>query len=326
MKRIGILHDDRFGLHDTGPGHPESALRLKSVDAGLRQSGVLPGATIIEPTPIDQTLLEARHERGYVERLRQACQGGRPSIDTPDSTICPATYETALLAAGGTADAARRIGAGEFQRAFCAVRPPGHHAERDRSMGFCMFNNVALAADVLIGECGLERVLILDWDVHHGNGTQNTFYDNPAVLYISLHGHPRYLYPGTGHAEERGRGDGDGATLNIPLMPETSDDGVREEFENRVLPTIDSFAPQAIIISAGFDAHREDPVGNLALSDEMFEEMLGGVLELADRHAGGRVLSVLEGGYNLDALERCVAAHVRMLAAIEGTEGPRDQG
>jgi len=193
------------------------------------------------------------------------------------------------------------------------VRPPGHHAERDRSMGFCMFNNVALAADVIRRECGLGRVVILDWDVHHGNGTQNAFYDDPSILYISLHGHPEYLYPGTGFAEEDGAGDGRGTTLNLPFLPGAGDNEYRQAFESRVIPAICAFEPEMIIVSAGFDGHGDDPIGITALTDGMFAEMLGSVLELAERYAGGRLLSVLEGGYNLEVLRRCVAQHVTML-------------
>jgi acetoin utilization deacetylase AcuC-like enzyme len=326
MKRLGILHDDRFKLHDTGAGHPETASRIDAVGAGLEQSDVLPAVTRIEPEPIDLALLEARHDRDYIERFRRACEAGERIIDVPDSAICPESYEIALLAAGGTVAAARRVATGEIDRAFCAVRPPGHHAERNRSMGFCMFNNVALAADVVRGECGLERILILDWDVHHGNGTQHAFYADPSVLYISLHGHPHYLYPGTGFSEELGHGDARGTTLNIPFLPGASDEDYREAFEARVVPAVRSFEPRMIILSAGFDAHRDDPVGNVSLSDGMFAEMLGQVLELAERHAQGRVLSVLEGGYNLEVLRRCVCAHVELLAdSLGGTPAGLDR-
>jgi acetoin utilization deacetylase AcuC-like enzyme len=314
MNRFSILHDERFKLHDTGYGHPEAAWRLDAVEAGLEQSGVLPSATRIEPEPIDMALLEARHRPDYVERFRKACRDGQRIIDVPDSAICPESYEIALLAAGGTVAAARRVATGELDRAFCAIRPPGHHAEHDRSMGFCMFNNVALAADVARNECGLERVLILDWDVHHGNGTQHAFYADPSVLYISLHGHPEYLYPGTGFPEEYGHGEARGTTLNLPFMPGATDEDYRQAFESRVVPAVRSFGPQLFILSTGFDAHRDDPVGNLALSDEMYTEMLRYVLELAGHHADGRVLSVLEGGYDPNVLRRCVAEHVRMLA------------
>ena len=314
MKRLGIVHDECFKRHDTGSRHPESPARLDAITAGLARTNVLSRAVRIEPEPIDRALLEARHHRDYIERFREACAANRRMIDVPDSAICPESYEIALLAAGGTVEAARRIASGDIHRAFCAVRPPGHHAEQSRAMGFCMFNNVALAADVLRGECGLERVLVLDWDVHHGNGTQHAFYSDPTVMYISLHGHPEYLYPGTGFPEEYGHGEGRGTTLNLPFLPGATDADYREAFETRVAPAVNSFEPEVIILSAGFDAHRDDPLGNLTLTDGMFAEMLQHTLELAERHAAGRVLSVLEGGYNLEVLASCVAEHVRMLA------------
>jgi len=314
MRRLGLLHDERFKLHDTGYGHPEGAWRLDAIEAALQQSGVLSQALRIDPQPIDMGLLERRHHRDYIERFRRACLEGHQIIDVPDSAICPRSYEIALLAAGGTVEAARRVAGGDIQRAFCAVRPPGHHAEQSRSMGFCMFNNVALAADAARSECGLERVLILDWDIHHGNGTQHAFYADPTVLYISLHGHPEYMYPGTGFPEEYGHGEGRGTTLNLPFLPGATDEDYREAFETRVVPAVRSFEPQMILLSAGFDAHRDDPLGNMSLSDDMFAEMLRYVLELAERYANGRVLSVLEGGYNPEVLRRCVAQHVKMLA------------
>jgi acetoin utilization deacetylase AcuC-like enzyme len=277
---------------------------------------VLSQAVRIDPEPIDMALLEARHDRDYIERFRRACREGQRIIDVPDSAICPESYEIALLAAGGTVEAARRVASGDIDRAFCAVRPPGHHAEHGHSMGFCMFNNVALAADVARNECGLERVLILDWDIHHGNGTQHAFYSDPTVMYISLHGHPEYFYPGTGFPEEIGHGEGRGTTLNLPFFPGATDADYREAFETRVVPAVRSFEPQMIILSTGFDPHRADPIGSAIamLSDGMFAEMLRYVLELAEHYAGGRVLSVLEGGYNPEVLRRCAAEHVKMLA------------
>lgn len=314
MKHIGIVHDERFKLHDTGVGHPEAAWRLEAIDAGLREAGALEQAVRIEPLPIDQAALEARHDRAYIDRFKNACLSGARIIDVPDSAICSESYEVALLAAGSVVEAARRVASGDLARAFCAVRPPGHHAERDRSMGFCMFNNVALAADVVREQCGLERVLIVDWDLHHGNGTQHAFYSDPSVMYISLHGHPEYLYPGTGFPEEYGHGEGRGATLNLAFLPGTSEDEYCEAFESRVIPAVRTFEPQMIIISAGFDAHGDDPLGIFALTDQAFRRMLAPILQLADRYANGRVLSVLEGGYNRDVLRRCVGQHVAMLA------------
>lgn len=314
MTRVGLVYDDRFKLHLTGPGHPERPQRMDAIRAGLEWAGLLTSCERVPATPVELETLSAVHHPLYIERVRKACEDGEPFIDTRDSMICTQSYDVALLAAGGTVNAARAIGRGEIQRAFCAVRPPGHHAEYAESMGFCLFNNVVVAARVLQREFGLERVLILDWDVHHGNGTQHLLEQDPTTLYISLHGHPHYLYPGTGFMEERGRGAGEGFTVNVPLPPGTRDAAYRAAFEQHVSPPAESFAPQAILISAGFDAHADDPIGNLSLSDDTFAWMGRQVLGWAARHAAGRVLSVLEGGYNLDVLRRCVAEHVQLLS------------
>ncbi len=313
MIPLGICQDERFKRHRTGPGHPECPARLDAVGAGLEDAGVLAHAAVIQPEPIDRGALEARHDPVYVRRFEQACQAGQPVIDVPDCTISRASFEIALLAAGGVVAAVGGILSGAYRRAFCAVRPPGHHAEPDRAMGFCMFNNVALAADAA-RRAGIERVLILDWDVHHGNGTQHMFYHDPSVYYISLHGHPEYLFPGTGLAEEIGEGEARGTTLNLPLMPGATDDDARAAFRESVMPAVRSFEPEFVLLSTGFDAHRDDPLGILSWTDAVFEEMLTQVLELADHTAEGRVLSVLEGGYDPAVLRRCTAAHVRRLA------------
>ena len=313
MTPVGILLDERYQRHLTGPGHPERPARLEAIEAGLTEAGLLASCQRIEPRLVDPALVEHVHTREYLQRLKRACQEDRSFIDTPDSGICPESYEIAKLAAGGVVEATRRVGAAEIKRAFCAVRPPGHHAEADRSMGFCLLNNVVIATHVLRTEFGLERVLILDWDVHHGNGTQHLFETDAAVLYVSLHGHPDTLYPGTGYETETGRGPGEGFTVNVPLMPGTDDAAYREAFEACVIPPVDRFAPQVILVSAGFDAHADDPVGNLGLSDEVFAWMTRTVVELANRHADGRILSVLEGGYDLDVLRRCVREHVSVM-------------
>ncbi len=313
MKPLGLLIDDRFKLHDTGPGHPERPARLDAIHEGLRETGLLYELPRIEALPIDPTLLHAIHTPDYLARLETACRAARPYIDEPDSAICPASYEVARLAAGGVVEAARCIGAGEWRRAFCVVRPPGHHCEAGRSRGFCLINNVAVAARVFQNEFGLERVLILDWDVHHGNGTQHSFEADPTVLYISLHGHPRTLYPGTGHESETGVGPGEGFTLNITFMPGAGDEEYRAAFEQRVIPRIESFEPEIVIISNGFDAHLHDPLAGICLTDAAFDDMTAAMVRLADRYANGRILSVLEGGYDLGVLRRCAPAHARGL-------------
>lgn len=315
MTRVGILFDPRFAEHDPGAGHPERPVRLAAVRAGLEHAGAFTRGVVVAAEDIDDATLESVHPRAYVERVRTYSEHGRRFVDDPDCAMNEQTCEIARLAAGGVVACARRVGRGELERGFCAVRPPGHHAERDRAMGFCFFANVALAAQVLRREFGRRRVLILDWDVHHGNGTQHIFEEDPDVLFVSLHGHPDYLYPGTGYAEERGRGPGEGFTLNVPLLPRTGDAEFRAAFEAWVTPAVEAFEPDALLISAGFDAHADDPLGNLALSDATFDWLTARALEWARRYCDGRVISVLEGGYNLDVLRRCVEQHVERLLA-----------
>ena len=315
MKTTGILLDDRFKRHTTGHGHPERPERLDAIQEGLESAGLLETCARIEPSPLSDRLIQRVHARDYLVRLDAACRQAYPYLDAPDSAIGPESYEIAKLAAGGVVKAARLVASGDLKRAFCAVRPPGHHAEYDRSMGFCLLNNMALAAQVLKDEFSIDRLLILDWDVHHCNGTQHTFDADPAVLVISLHGHPNYLYPGTGFEEETGMDVGRGYTMNIPMMPGAGDDDYRQAFKERIIPGVGRFAPQMVLLSVGYDAHVDDPIGNLALSDEVFGWMTETAIELAETHADGRVMSVLEGGYNLDVLRRCAAEHVRLLAS-----------
>ena len=314
MSSFGLLIDPVFCRHKTGPGHPERPERIETLLRAFEQAGLTQQATRIEPTEIDENLLRRVHEPAYIRRLSEACATGRDWIDTPDSRICPESEWVARLAAGGVVEAARRVGRGELRRVFCAVRPPGHHAERDVSMGFCLYSNVALAAEALRAECGVGRLAIVDWDVHHGNGTQHIFEQDPDVLFVSLHGHPDALYPGTGYAHERGRGRGEGATLNVPLEPGTGDGAYRRAFEAQVRPVIERFGPEVVLISCGFDAHKDDPLGILELADETFAWLTDQVLALADRCAQGRIVSVLEGGYDLRTLARCATAHARQLA------------
>jgi acetoin utilization deacetylase AcuC-like enzyme len=313
MASVGLLLDERFRRHNTGDGHPEAPARLAVIGAALEKAGLTEVTTPIEARPAPDALLLHVHTREYLTRLDAACRQGYPYIDVPDSAICPESFEIARLAAGGVVEAARRIAGGELRRAFCAVRPPGHHAERDRSMGFCLLNNIAIAACVLRHEFKLDRLAIVDFDVHHCNGTQHTFEAEPAVLVISLHGHPNYLYPGTGQEDEVGVGPGRGYTMNIAFRPGAGDAEYREAFNTRIAPALGRFAPQFLLVSAGFDAHADDPLGNLALSDAAFGEMADALVGLAERHAQGRLLSVLEGGYDHGVLTRCVPEHVRRL-------------
>ena len=313
MSKLGILYDERYKQHITEEDHAERPARLDAIRAAADAHDLIQPSTRIEPVLMTEQQLQRVHSASYLTRLESACRQAWPTIDSPDCPISPESWHVARLAAGGTAKAARLVAEGELRRAFCAIRPPGHHAEIDCAAGFCLFNNVALAARMLQDAHGYERILILDFDVHHGNGTQHIFEYDPSVLYVSLHGHPLHLYPHTGYEEETGEGPGRGYTINIPLMPDTDDDAYRAAFSQRIVPEIERYAPQFFLISSGFDAHMDDPLGNLGLTDGAFAWITETLVTLADRLAGGRLVSVLEGGYNLGVLERCVGEHLRIL-------------
>ncbi len=316
MAVTGLVQDARFQRHLTGPGHPERPQRVARIAAALDERELTQICKPIEVTPAARETLLAVHAGPYLERLQKACEDGLPYIDVPDSAICPESYEIAKLAAGAVVNAVDEVMSGRLNNAFCAVRPPGHHAERQVSMGFCLLNNVAIAARRLLNQHGLSRVLILDWDVHHGNGTQHIFEEDPRVLFISLHGHPGIVYPGTGYAHERGKGAGEGFTLNVPILPPGRDEVWRRAFDDSVLPAIARFDPQFVLISAGFDAHRLDPLAPLELETQSYGWMTDELLGAAARHhCGGRLVSVLEGGYHLDALADSVALHIQRLLA-----------
>jgi acetoin utilization deacetylase AcuC-like enzyme len=238
------------------------------------------------------------------------CEVGGGVLDLGDTPVGPESYEVALLSLGSALRACDAVMKGEVTRAFSAARPPGHHAEPDRAMGFCLFSNIAIAARHAQRAYGLERVAIVDFDVHHGNGTQAAFESDRSVMFISLHQHPRTCYPGTGYEWEIGTGPGRGYTVNIPFDPGSDDADYLRVIDERVVPELDEFRPQLLLISAGFDAHREDPLAHMNLSDECYELMTRHVVSVADQHCGGRVVSVLEGGYSLAALGRSVVRHL----------------
>lgn len=316
MTACGLLLDDRFLDHVPAAGHPERPERLRAISDGLGEVGLIERLQFVPARPARDDELLRVHAEPYLQRLHAACVEHRPFIDCADSSICPDSERIARLAAGGVIDAALQVARGELRSAFCAVRPPGHHAEYGESMGFCLYNNIALAARALQHDLGMERILILDWDVHHGNGTQHAFQSEDAVLFISLHGHPDYLYPYMGYADERGLGRGRGFTVNLPFLPGAGDVEYRQAFDEIIEPRVESYRPRMVLISAGFDAHVDDPLGITALSDSMFAWMTRRVRGWAEAHGEGRVVSVLEGGYNLDVLRRCTAEHVQLLADL----------
>jgi acetoin utilization deacetylase AcuC-like enzyme len=308
-------HPDAF-LHDTGPAHPERPGRLAPLVEALEERARAGDWAMAEPAealPEDLVLL---HDRGYVEEVRAAAAWGLAHLHTLDCPVSPGTWRAALLAAGAAVQGAEAVASGKARSAFSILRPPGHHARRAWAMGFCYFNGAALAAQALRTRHGLERVAVLDWDAHHGNGTQEFFYDTARVLYASLHGHPATTWPGTGHARERGAGEGEGTTLNVPIEPGTDDQEYRRRFAEIVLPALEAYRPEFLVVSCGFDAHGEDPlVPELALNNETFHFMFQETVALARRACGGRMLAVLEGGYNPAVVERLGIALAEAMAS-----------
>ena len=308
MARTGFVYHSDYLKHDMGVGHPESPDRLRAIVSRLKAGGVLDRLVLIEPTSVADEWITQVHKASYLTSLKsRAPVSGRVSLD-PDTSISAGSLPAAYLAAGGVLAAADAIMAGTVEHAFCAIRPPGHHAESDRAMGFCLFNNVAIAARYLQRRHGVARVLIVDWDVHHGNGTQHTFDDDPSVLFFSTHQYPHY--PGTGRATERGKGKGEGLTINVPMSAGQGDEDYREIFERVLVPAADAYKPEFVLISAGFDAHRDDPLASMGLTEEGYATLTGIVAGIARRHSKSRVLSCLEGGYNLNALAASVERHV----------------
>lgn len=313
MNKTAFLFDDRYLLHDTGPYHPEAPHRTQAVYKGVKEAGLLPRLRLLQANPADLTWIEAVHEKKYIDRFRAACRSGNSDFDSPDNQMSSKTFETALLAAGGVLDAARMVLSGESDNAFCAVRPPGHHAESNRAMGFCYFNNVAIAARYIQAEWNIKRIGIVDFDVHHGNGTQHIFEQDPTVFYYSIHQHPSFAYPGTGREFEKGSGPGYGFTLNSPVLPGRGDSEYKRFLAKDLFPGFEGFKPEVIIVSAGFDAHIEDDMSDIRLTTECFTWMMRQIVAMAKKYSNGRIISVLEGGYALDRLPELAKNHVSVL-------------
>ena len=303
-----LLLDPIYQQHDTGPGHPESIQRHVAVTKALVEAGHVESMLRIEPRAATRAELELCHTRRYIETAEDDVKAGLDDLSTGDTTLCPRSFEVASLAVGGVLNAVEAVFAGKAANAFCAVRPPGHHARPAQGMGFCLFNNIAIAALHAQRNHGAGKVAIIDWDVHHGNGTQDIFYEDGSVLFVSTHQSP--LYPFTGHAEETGSGKGKGSTLNLPFPAHTGIETIGAAFTDRILPALDRFKPEVIFISAGFDSRIDDPLGQFRLTDADFITLTRHLLEAAQTHCEGRLISVLEGGYNLGGLAKAVTAHV----------------
>jgi acetoin utilization deacetylase AcuC-like enzyme len=281
--------------HDTGPRHPENGERLVAVRAGIQGAGIADALTILDVPAAPRAALERIHPSDYIDEIERACALGKGNLD-PDTTVSPGSWGTALQAAGAGLAATAALEAGAGDAAFLAIRPPGHHAPAAHAMGFCLFNNIAITAADLVARG--ERVLIVDWDAHHGNGTQDIFWDNDQVLFVSLHQWP--LYPGTGRLDERGGPNAPGLNLNFPVPAGATGDVYLQALDDVVAPAVERFAPTWVLVSAGFDAHRADPITDLGLAAGDFALLARRVAQFAPR--SGRLVLFLEGGYDLDAL------------------------
>ena len=313
--------DSRFLGHETGH-HPEGAHRLRAIREHLSQTGLAERCTSPQFNPCDRRRLARIHSPSYMDEIWAFAKSGGGDIEA-DTVVSPATYEVALLAAGSVVDAVERVTRGEDSSALCLVRPPGHHALVNRAMGFCIFNNVAVGAKAAIEHCGIERILIVDFDIHHGNGTQAAFWEDPKVGFLSIHRWP--FYPGTGSATEVGSGEGLGTTLNLPIEFGTSRKDYLDAFTTNLERFADRMKPQLLLVSAGFDSHRKDPVGHLGLETEDFVTITDRLIDVAAVHAGGRIVSVLEGGYHPQTLAECVGVHLQqMLDRLPTTVATKD--
>ena len=309
----GLALDDVVELHDSGPGHPECAARVGAIRRSLQRGGWVERCCKLEGRKPVLADLTAVHREPYLELVERETRLGCRQLSTGDTMIGKASWKVAQAATGMVLAAVDEVMRGRLDNAFCVVRPPGHHASAAAGMGFCILNHVAIAARYAQRTFGVERVAIVDWDVHHGNGTQDIFYEDGSVHYFSTHQAP--WYPGTGWPEETGRGKGQGSTLNVPVLAGSGMEEVGAAFRNRWVPAMRDFAPDLILVSAGFDARKGDPLGGLLLEDENFWELTARVMDVAEKVCSHRVVSMLEGGYHLAGLASAAAAH---LAALLG--------
>ena len=310
--KSALIADPVCREHDTGNGHPESARRFDAVVQALDAAGLREKMVALDPREVSTDDLLLAHTAEYVALAEREIRGGANQLTTGDTVVSRHSWDAALKAAGSGMAAVDAVVGGKVERAFCVVRPPGHHATAERGMGFCVFNNIALAARYAQRRHGIGRVLIVDWDVHHGNGTQDIFYEDGSVFFFSTHQSP--WYPGTGRADETGAGAGKGTTLNCPLPAFSGRKEIFACFEEKLSPAMEKFRPELVLISAGFDSRMEDPLGHFMLTDEDFADLTRMVLKIGKEHSGGRVVAMLEGGYNLRGLALAATAHVMALA------------
>lgn len=311
MPRTALIRHPDFVLHQVGDGHPERPERISNLINKIDQSTLTESLIHIRAEEVARSIALLNHPQKHIDWVESLSSLALPTLVSADTVACAETPRITRLAAGAVIQAIDTVMQNRANNAFCAVRPPGHHAEYDSAMGFCFYNNIAMGARYLKQHYQLQRIAIIDWDVHHGNGTQHSFADDPSVFFASIHQYPHY--PGTGSARENGRGAGEGFTLNIPVPAGSGDADYIDHFRQTIIPRIREFNPEFVLLSAGFDAHRKDPLGQVNLSTEGFAALSDLVLELAATCCAGRLVSVLEGGYDLDALAQSTIAHLQRL-------------
>ncbi|MEQ1946211.1 MAG: histone deacetylase [Bryobacteraceae bacterium] len=311
-KPIALLLDPIYRKHDPGPGHPEQPARYDAVTRAVEATGMAKSMAHVPVRIATDDEIALVHTHKYIDLAKREIASGASSLSTGDTNVGPESLDVALRAVGGVLNAVDAVVTGKAANGFCAVRPPGHHARPDQGMGFCIFNNIAIAARYAQKKHGLAKVLIADWDVHHGNGTQDTFYEDGSVFFMSTHQSP--WYPGTGAAKETGEGKGKGTTMNFPFPAGSGRKEIVVAFQENLRRAADQFKPDLVMLSAGFDSRLGDPLGQFTLSDEDFADLTKVMIEIAGSHAQGRLISVLEGGYSLSGLSAAVTAHVKALA------------
>ncbi len=318
MSQTMIIYDSICKLHLAGSSHPESPDRLEAIVSALQNDPHTSSLDWQRPLPAGEDDLLANHDRSYIDLVKDSVASGRSSLGYPDTGINKSSWDAALAAGGAMITGVELVMEGKAANAFCPVRPPGHHALPGMGMGFCLFNNVALGARHAIKKYGLERILIIDWDVHHGNGTQEAFYKEKEVFFFSTH--QASWYPFTGASGETGEGPGLGTNMNFPFPAGSGRKEILPVYTERLLPAMQKYKPQLVLVSAGFDSHQGDLLGMFKLTAEDFAQLTSIAMEIAAEYASGRLVSTLEGGYNLDGLARACTAHVRTLMQAQAGE------